>query len=214
MDLLSPDTTALFAFLEQNPQWVFISLLLIAFLESLAIAGVLIPGVALISVAAFVAGSGTLSISNTLAAAFIGAVLGDVLSFLLGRYFHQDIKGWGLFQRHPQWIGNGEVFFQRHGVKSVVIGRFIGPLRPIIPLVAGMFDMPARRFVGVNLISACGWAPLYTLPGYFAGTAIEMDYPPERLVLLGSIIAITLLILFYLIRSHFPSRRLTDDHTN
>ncbi|WVM90805.1 VTT domain-containing protein [Halopseudomonas pachastrellae] len=81
-----------------------------------------------------------------------------------------------MFRRHPQWIDRGERFFRRYGWVSVVLGRFIGPIRPIIPLVAGMFDMPAWRFVAINLLSALVWAPAYLIPGYSAGRAARGRY--------------------------------------
>lgn len=159
-------------FLQQlNPSPMMLVLLvgLIALLESLALVGLLVPGVVLITAASSLAGHQEIAISWMLAAAFIGAVSGDMISFRLGYWENgRVLKRWPLSQ-HPDWVIRGQRFFDRYGVYSVFIGRFIGPIRPIIPLVAGMMRMPPVTFLGANVSSALLWAPAYTLPGYWLG---------------------------------------------
>lgn len=189
-----------------NPDWVACSIVLIAFIESLAIAGVVVPGVLLMTVAAFVAGSGTLDMFSTLAAAFIGAVLGDGISFFLGKYYGQRILGSRALKKQQRWVVRSELFFQRYGAMSIVIGRFIGPVRPIIPLVAGMLKMPAGLFLAVNITSAIVWAPVYMLPGFFLGASIHIALPPVQIALLALLFVALLLILFYSLRRYFKVR--------
>ncbi|UAW99165.1 DedA family protein [Halopseudomonas nanhaiensis] len=190
------------AWLSGHTRWLGPAIFLIALLESLAIAGIVVPGVALLFAAAAMAGSAHLSLAGVLAWAFAGAVCGDMISFALGRIFHQDIRRLGLFRKHPQWIDGGEAFFRRYGVLSVLIGRFVGPIRPVIPLVAGMFDMPTWRFVAINLFSAALWAPAYLLPGYVTGSALNWPVPEffwtQTLALAGGLIAFTALSLMAL----------------
>jgi len=170
-------TTGLMAWLGDHSQWLGPAIFLIALIESLAVAGLLVPGVVLLVAVTAMAGSGNLDIFAALTWAFAGAVCGDLLSFALGRVFHQDIKRLAMFRRNPQWIEGGEAFFRRYGILSVIIGRFVGPVRPVIPMVAGMLDMPVLRFVLVNLLSALAWAPVYVLPGYMAGQAVHWPVP-------------------------------------
>ncbi len=161
-----------------HTQWLGVAIFLVSLTESLAVAGLVVPGVFLLFAFAALAASADMPLLEAIAWAFCGAVIGDLLSFALGRWFHQDIRRLSLFRRHPQWIDRGERFFRRYGWVSVVLGRFIGPIRPIIPLVAGMFDMPAWRFVAINLLSALAWAPAYLIPGYSAGRAARWAVPP------------------------------------
>ena len=161
------------AWLASHEQWILVGIAATAFLESLALVGVVVPGVAILFAMAAAAGSSDFALIHVLTAAFIGAVLGDGVSFFIGRHYHERIKKLPLFQRNPQWIDKGEHFFQRYGLISVVIGRFVGPVRPVLPLVAGMLEMPPSRFLSINVVSALGWAPLYILPGYFVGNATE-----------------------------------------
>lgn len=161
-----------------HSQWLGLAIFLVSLTESLAVAGLVVPGVFLLFAFAALAAGADMPLLEAIAWAFCGAVIGDLLSFALGRWFHQDIRRLSLFRRHPQWIDRGERFFRRYGWVSVVLGRFIGPIRPIIPLVAGMFDMPAWRFVVINLLSALAWAPAYLIPGYSAGRAARWAVPP------------------------------------
>ena len=206
MNKQSLQDSALFELLLANPDWVACSIVLIAFIESLAIAGVVVPGVLLMTVAAFVAGSGTLNMFSTLAAAFIGAVLGDGISFFLGKYYGQRILGSRALKKQQRWVVRSELFFQRYGAMSIVIGRFIGPVRPIIPLVAGMLKMPAGLFLAVNITSAIVWAPVYMLPGFFLGASIHIALPPVQIALLALLFVALLLILFYSLRRYFKVR--------
>jgi len=178
------DVTALQQWLELHPSWVAAAIALISFAESFAIVGIAVPGVAMLAAAAFVAGSGALGLPACLLAAFAGAVAGDGVSFMLGRVYHQDIKRAWPFRAHPQWIGNGEKFFARHGAMSVAVGRFVGPIRPVIPLVAGILDMPTRTFFLINAASAMAWAPAYVLPGWLLGAAVDTRTASPRVLLL------------------------------
>ena len=170
--------------LHQN--WVAAALVTVAFLESVAVVGVIIPGVVFLFGISAVAGSGALGIWPTLACAFVGAVLGDCISFFWGKALKQRVRTLWPFSRYPHWLDNAEDFIGRHGGKSVVIGRFVGPVRPVIPVVAGMLDMPALRFVGINLLSALAWAPLYVLPGFIFGASLRWGtrFPAEFSTLL------------------------------
>ncbi|MBK8992908.1 MAG: DedA family protein [Gammaproteobacteria bacterium] len=185
-----PDASAVQSWLEQHPAWVAAVIALVSFVESFAILGIAVPGVALLGAAAFVAGSGALGLPECLLAAFLGAVAGDGVSFLLGRIFHQDIKRAWPFRHNPEWIANGERFFARYGAGSVAIGRFVEPIRPVIPLVAGILNMPARAFFAINVASALGWAPVYILPGYLLGAAVDTRLASPRLLLALAVVAL------------------------
>lgn len=157
-----------------HPIAAYLSVFLISLSESLALVGLVVPGTAMMIGIGALAGSGALSLSSTLIAAMAGAIAGDGISYWLGRYYHQQIKTFWPFRSHPQFITRGEEFFHRHGGKSVFLGRFVGPVRPVIPVVAGMLDMPVQRFVSVNVLSAIGWAFTYLLPGALLGGSLTL----------------------------------------
>ncbi len=152
-----------------DPNWLLPLISLLALLESLAIVGILLPGVAMLAAASWLAGQQGLPIALLLGAGYAGAVLGDSISFLLGRRAKSWLARHRPLNGNPQWLTQGEDFFRRYGGGSLVLGRFIGPLRPLIPLIAGSFGMPLRTFLLFDLGSGLLWAPVYLLPGYWLG---------------------------------------------
>lgn len=166
---------------------------LVALLESVAFIGLLVPGIALLFAFAALAGSLQQPLGVLLLCGFLGAAAGDLFSFLLGRYAAAPIKRLPLLQRHPGWIDRGERFFARYGGRSIVLGRFVGPVRPIIPFVAGSCGMKLPGFLLYNLLSALVWSPVYLLPGYLTGRS--SDWVP----VLGSADTITLTLLITLL---------------
>ena len=198
-----PDIDALKELFATHNEWLGVAIAVTAFAESFALLGIIVPGVAILSAAAFVAGTGSLNIFWALSAAALGAILGDGISFLLGRIFHEDIKRSYPFSAHPDWVDNAESFFARHGWKSVIAGRFIGPIRPVIPLVAGIVSMPTRQFFAVNLGSALVWSPVYIVPGYLLGAAVETRFssPAHILGLVAAVICVPAFFLW--VRRHF-----------
>lgn len=185
---------SLTGWLSANPQWLGLAIFLIACIECLAIAGIIVPGTVLLFAVAVLAGSGTFGLGETLLLGFLGGLLGDALSYAIGKYFHQGIRRLPLLRHHPEWIGSAESYFQRYGIASLLVGRFIGPLRPMLPMVAGMFDMPLPRFIAVSLVAAAGWSVAYLLPGWATGAAIRLPLP-EGFWLQAGIIAGGLAVL-------------------
>ena len=165
------------AWLGAHPQWLGASILIVACIECLAVAGLLVPGTVVLFALGMMAGSGALSLGHTLLLAYIGGLLGDALSYGLGRRFHQEIRRLPVLRDNPQWLAAAEGFFHRHGVMSLLVGRYIGPLRPTLPLVAGMLDMPLLRFAAVSMVAAVGWSVAYLAPGWVAGAALRLTLP-------------------------------------
>lgn len=165
---------ALLEWIQQNPHWAYLGIFLVSAGESLALVGLFLPGVAIMFGIGALVAAGALELWPTLAAAAGGAVLGDGLSFWIGRHFHQHLRVMWPFSRYPALMNRGVDFFYKHGGKSVVLARFLGPVRPILPTVAGMLDMPPRKFFAVNVISALLWAPAYTLPGVVFGASLGL----------------------------------------
>ncbi|KGP64381.1 membrane protein [Legionella norrlandica] len=171
MNLLADYVQPLTSWLQANPHWSLFITFLIALSESLAVIGSIIPGSVTMTAIGILAGSGILRIDLTLISATLGAICGDSLSYFLG-YFYSDrlIEIWP-FNKYPGLLKYGKEFFASHGGKSVLIGRFIGPLRSIIPVIAGIMHMKQWRFLVANIISAIGWSILYVMPGVLIGAA-------------------------------------------
>ena len=102
---------------------------------------------------------------TVVAAAGIGAALGDWLSYWLGYHYHDQIQKMWPLRNHPDLIKRGRVFFKQWGAWAIVIGRFLGPLRASVPIVAGITEMPQFRFQIANWSSAFLWAAVLLAPG-------------------------------------------------
>ncbi|BCA95699.1 membrane protein [Legionella antarctica] len=171
MNLFADYVQPLTDWLQTNPRWSLFITFFIALTESLAIIGSIIPGSVTMTAIGILAGSGIMRLDLTLAAATLGAVCGDSLSYALGYFYSERLVEIWPFKKYPHWLKYGEDFFSRHGGKSVLIGRFIGPLRSLIPVIAGILHMKQWRFLLANVISAIGWSLLYILPGALIGAA-------------------------------------------
>ena len=203
---MGPWLDSVTGWLTVNPQWLAAAVFIVAFVECLAIAGLIVPGTVLLFAVAVLAGSGALSLGETLLLGFLAGVLGDVVSYFIGRHFHQNIRRLPGLRHHPEWIAGAEAYFQRYGIASLLVGRFIGPLRPMLPMVAGMFDMPFPRFAAVSLLAAAGWSVAYLLPGWATGAAIRLPLPegfwPEAGIVAGSIAVMVGLSITSSLRRH------------
>jgi len=157
-----------------HPSIAYLLILFISFFESLAIIGLIFPGTIIMLGVGMIISTGALSLKPAIIMAIIGSILGDGISYWTGRIYHERLKTFWPFNRHPQILPRGEDFFYKHGGKSVLFGRFIGPMRPVIPIVAGMLGMGPLRFTLVDVISGIIWAFAYTLPGFLFGTSLAL----------------------------------------
>lgn len=187
-----------------HPQWAEFAVFGVAFGESLAVVGLLLPGVFLLFGAGALIALGVLDMWTTLACAALGASLGDGISFWIGRHYHQRLRVMWPLRRYPELLNRGVDFFYRHGGKSILLGRFIGPLRPFIPAVAGMLDMPVWRYVAINIVSALAWAPVYILPGMVFGASLDLaGEVAGRLVMLLVLLVAVVMVSLWLARRVF-----------
>ena len=187
-----------------HPHWAEFVVFGVAFGESLAVVGLLLPGVILLFGAGALIALGVLDMWTTLTCAALGASLGDGISFWIGRHYHQRLRVMWPLRHYPELLNRGVDFFYRHGGKSILLGRFIGPLRPFIPAVAGMLDMPVWRYVAINLVAALAWAPVYILPGMVFGASMDLaGEVAGRLVMLVVLLVVVVMVTLWLARRVF-----------
>jgi membrane protein DedA with SNARE-associated domain len=157
------------AFLSTHSGWAFPVMFVTSFGESFAFLSLLFPGTSILIVAGTLMSAGSLPYWPILLGAVIGAVLGDSVSFWLGHRFGGGIGRIWPFTRNPELLPNAIRFFERHGGKSVFIGRFFGPVRAVIPLAAGIMRMRRSLFWIANVTSAIVWAPMLLYTGDAVG---------------------------------------------
>jgi len=145
----------------QGEGWAIPIAFLVAFGESICFLSIVWPGWAILTALAFLlaaSGVSTPIITGTVIAAGLGGVAGYAISYWVGYRFKDSIAGIWPFTTHPTLIPRGEEFFHEHGLWSVFLGHFIGPVRAVIPVIAGMFSMPQIPFQIANVTSAFIWA--------------------------------------------------------
>jgi membrane protein DedA with SNARE-associated domain len=145
-------------FVRVHEAWAAPIVFALAFGESLAFISLLIPAwAALVGIGVLIA-SGNLNFWPIWVAGSVGAALGDWLSFWIGIKLGPPVAHIWPLSRHPQLLPKGEIFVKRWGPLAIFIGRFFGPLRASVPLVAGIFRMPFWEFQIANFTSAFVWA--------------------------------------------------------
>jgi len=194
-------TQELLGWLNTHPGWGIAIVFLVAFFESLALVGILLPGIMILFGVGALIGLGLLDMIPIWVAASIGAFLGDSVSYLLGYRFRGHLLDFWPFSRYPGLMERGTRFFHAHGAKSVMAGRFVGPLRPIIPAVAGMMGMKPTRFLAVDILACITWAPSFLLPGMLFGASLEVasEYT-GRLTVMLVILVFVLWLTWWLMR--------------
>jgi len=163
--------------------------------------GILLPGIMILFGMGALIGLGVMELGPVWLAATSGAFLGDTLSYSLGRRYREHLLEIWPFSRYPRMMDRGLLFFRNHGAKSVVAGRFIGPLRPFIPSVVGIMGLKPSRFIPADVAASIAWAPAFLLPGILFGASLEVasEYT-GRLTVMLVILLVTLWLTWWLMR--------------
>lgn len=155
--------------------WTYLLVAVLAFGETGAFIGLLVPGETAIIVGGVVAGQGEIDLIALIAVVWAAAVAGDITSFLLGRRL-----GRGFLERHgprvhitEERLQQVEGFFDRHGGKAVFLGRFVGLVRAVAPFLAGSSGMRLRRFVPYDILGAGLWGTTFCVLGYVFWRSID-----------------------------------------
>ncbi len=171
--------------------WAPLVVFIITFLESLPGISLLVPATALLLATGALLGTGTLEPGPILLAAIAGAIAGDAVGFWASRAVGPRIVRRWLPRGQRRAYARALLLFRRWGWAAVFFGRFLGPVRAVAPLMAGIARMRERHFQAANIASAVIWAPAVLLPGYAAARGIEQVAATDHPLLLGG----TLLLL-------------------
>lgn len=156
-------------FISDHRAWAGPIVGVIAFGESLAIIGMFIPATPIMILIGGLVGAGVVEPIPVIIGAIIGAVIGDIISYFLGWWLGRNIIHKWPLNKHRSGVARARLLFRRYGFSAVFLGRFFGPVRCTVPMVAGMMSMDQTRFQTANVLSAVVWAPVMFLPGWLAG---------------------------------------------
>lgn len=158
----------LLSFAKAHPESAFMIAFIVSFGESFAGISFLVPGTTImIGIGAVLRAMDTdlLGFWPTWAAAAVGAILGDWISYWFGQHYHEHVLDMWPVRRYRAQMTKALEFFGRWGVWAIFIGRFMGPFRATVPLVAGVSRMPFWPFQLANVLSALIWSATLLLVG-------------------------------------------------
>lgn len=177
--------------------WTYLVIALLSFLETGAGVGLLVPGETALLVGGAVAGQGVINVYLLIAIAWTCAVLGDSVSFYMGHRLGRDF-----ILKHGSRVGithdryrQVEDFFEKHGGKAVLIGRFLGLIRALAPFVAGSSGMRFRAFIPYSVLGAGLQVTLHILAGYLFARSIDAaaEYVGLVALIIGTVIVVSVI---------------------
>jgi undecaprenyl-diphosphatase len=175
-------------------EWTYLLVGGLAFLETGAFVGLVAPGEFTVILGGAVAGQGEISLPLILGIAWLAAFLGDSVSFLLGAKL-----GRGFLIRHGERVRISEArlrqvesYFDRHGGKTILVGRFIGIVRALAPFIAGSGGMRYGAFAPYSVLGTGLWATALILVGYFASSSLDevANLVGQGLILFGIFVGV------------------------
>ncbi|MGX4693546.1 DedA family protein [Streptomyces sp. JNUCC 63] len=174
--------------------------------------GVPAPGETILIAAGVYAGAGQLNVVAVGLIAFLAAIVGDNIGYLVGRFGGRAfVHRWGRYVfLTPKRFEAAERFFSRHGGKIVTVARFIEGLRQANGIIAGTTGMHWLRFLAFNALGAALWVGLWVTLAYFAGAHISTVYDEIRRYEVYVLVALGLLVAA-LIARHLLRRRHRED---
>jgi undecaprenyl-diphosphatase len=216
LDLFHSFSTWLEVFLEtiSGNFWLsFWFIFAIAITEAVFILGLFIPSTPILLLAGGLITQGKLPFWEVYFAAVLGAVIGDAISYSVGYWLKDRIKTVWPFRNYLELIDRGEVFFRRHGGKSVFIGRFIPGVKAVVPGVAGMFSMDYRFFSLINVSSAFVWAAAHLLPGMLLSAWLKsMGLSIEWIFLIGALLLVVLFVFVHQLAASLSRPKKPAEH--
>jgi len=174
-----------------------VGLIAIVFAESGILLGLLFPGDSLLIVAGALAAKGKLNLATILVGCFVAAVIGTETGYWIGKRF-----GPALFRRPDsrifkhEYVHRSRLFFEKHGSKTVLLARFMPFVRTLTPMLAGIGEMPRRKFTAFNVLGAAIWSSAFILLGYWVGESFaDKDLYIVAVVLVLSVLPIGIHLL-------------------
>jgi membrane-associated protein len=171
--------------------FLHLAVFLLAFSECALFLDLVVPGEAGLVVAGAAASRADVPLPTMIAAAVAGAIIGDSVSYAIGRRWGLAlVRRWEPIRRRLEpRVERAQAYFADHGGAAVFLGRFVGVVRGVVPVVAGTADMPYRRFLPWNVLASLVWASAVVSVGYLLGRNVEAVVSRASLVVAAVVLA-------------------------
>ncbi|MEA2320325.1 MAG: hypothetical protein QOD81_175 [Solirubrobacteraceae bacterium] len=180
--------------------WTYLLVGALAFAETGAFIGLIAPGETAMMLGGVVAGQGQIDVVTLIGIVWACAVAGDLTSFALGRRLGRTflVRHGAKVQISEDRLHHVEGFFDRHGGKAILIGRFVGLVRAIAPFLAGSSGMSLRRFLPYDIVGAGLWGTTFVLLGYafWQSFSTLLAYAKKGALALGTTIVLIVAIVW------------------
>ena len=198
--------SSILEFLEENPNWINLMMFLLVFVESLIILGLFTPATLIIPGIGALAASINISPVVILFWASLGMIMGDTVSFFIGKLVGNKVEDW-IPEKYHHYIFQARKFMKKRGMLSVALGRFAGPLRCTVPFIAGSLGMKSKYFFPIEVLASPAWASLYVLTGYFLGVVFVeyFTYVLIAIIIIASVYTVYKAVSYKHLRAHETS---------
>ena len=186
-------------------------LAIVVFAETGLMIGFFLPGDSLLFTAGLLCATGVFqtNIFVLVITLILAAIVGDQTGYLIGKK-----AGSALFKRDESWffkpkyVQKTQEFYDRHGGKTIILGRFVPIVRTFAPMIAGVAKLAYNKFVFFNIAGGILWVLLMTLPGYFLGKT----FPEIKQYLEFIIVGIIAVSIIPIITTWLKERKLSQKH--
>jgi len=189
--------------IENYGVWTYVILFAIIFVETGLVVMPFLPGDSLLFVAGSFAALGSLNIGILILVLILAAVLGDNTNYWIGKYFGNHAINWK-FRGKPlinkKYLDKTEKFYEKYGVKTIILARFVPIVRTFAPFVAGVGEMKYSRFLSFDILGGIIWVGVATLAGYWFGR-FEVVKNNFELVVIGIVFISIIPIIIEVIRN-------------
>lgn len=180
-------------------------------LETAIVFGFVLPADSLLVASGWLAHLGIFNLKLSILISFIGAIIGDNIAYYTGSHYGDRIlkkhgRFFGIKQKHMDYTKD---FFNKHGNKSVFVGRFFGYVRSFVPLIAGINHMPYRKFLFYQVTGAFFWATFFNLIGFYFGQ--NWEFVHSKIKIIGestAIIIAVFIVILYLYRESKKGKKI------
>ena len=154
-------------FARENEALIEATLFALGFAESIVLFSFFIPASVLFIAIGGLQGAIGGEILPLVLAGTAGAFLGDIVSYYIGWHYRERLPSMWPFRANPGWLPTARRFFDKWGIAGVVVAKFIGPMRPLVPTISGAVSMPRPLFVTASALSSLIWSLVFLLPAYY-----------------------------------------------
>ncbi|MGH3498658.1 MAG: DedA family protein [Nocardioidaceae bacterium] len=186
------------------PAVAYLIVVALVFGEAAVFLGFVLPGETAVLFAGFLASQHKLSVEVLCLLVVVAAIIGDSVGYEVGKHFGPRLLRLRVLAKHRDRIGSAQDFLRRRGGSAVFLGRFTAFLRAVMPGLAGLSQMPYRRFLAYNAAGGIVWGIGFTLIGFFAGKSYDKV---ARYVGTSAAVVLAVIVLGALVVWHFRKKR-------